>query len=69
MEIQVRIEKVQNGIIFTNENKERFVDGEPKLAINQIVDRILSALDKIGDVTIIMATPDKTEGVGSQKGY
>lgn len=69
MEIQVRVEKVQNGIIFTNEKMERFVDAEPKLAINQVIDRVISAIDTFGDVTIVIQTPDKPESVRDQKGY
>lgn len=67
MEQNLRIEKVQNGVIFTNENDDRFVDSEPKLPINEIVDRILKAVEAIGDVTVIIATPDRP--VNDRKGY
>lgn len=68
MEIRLRVEKVQNGIIFTDEKMERFVDTEPKLAINQVIDRVISAIDTIGDVMITIETLDR-EPVGNKKGY
>ena len=69
MESRLRVEKVQNGIIFTNEDFERFVDSEAKLAINQIVDRVVAALDNVGDVAILIVTPDKGNNDGQRKGY
>lgn len=69
MEIRLRVEKVQNGIIFTNEKKERFVDAEPKLAINQLIDRVISAIDTFGDVEIAVVTPDRPESAVNQKSY
>lgn len=69
MEIRLRVEKVQNGIIFTNEKMERFVDAEPKLAINQVIDRVISAIDTFGDVVIAVVTPDRPDSVGDKKGY
>lgn len=68
MERRFRIEKVKNGVIFTDDNEDRFVDHEPKEAINALVSVIMEAIEGAGDVVVAVSAPDKSGSVNLNKG-
>ena len=58
MEIRFRIEKVENGVIFTTPTGNRFVSPDIDPATNEISKCIASELDNKRDCTVIVLTPD-----------
>ena len=68
MEQRFRIEKVKNGVIFTDNNEDRFVDHEPKEAINALISVITDAIAEVGDVVVVVSAPDKAGSVNLNKG-
>lgn len=68
MEQRFRIEKVKNGVIFTDNNEDRFVDHEPKEAINALISVIMGAIEEAGDVVVVVSAPDKSGSVNLNKG-
>lgn len=68
MEQRFRIEKVKNGVIFTDDNEDRFVDHEPKEAINALVTVIMGLIEETCDVMVVVSAPDKSGNVNLKKG-
>lgn len=58
MEIRFRIEKVENGVIFTTPNGGRFVSPEISPAIDEISKCIASELDEKRECAIVVLTPE-----------
>lgn len=58
MEIKFRIEKVENGVIFTTPNGSRFVSPEINPAIDEISKCIASELDGKRECAVVVFTPD-----------
>lgn len=58
MEIRFRIEKVENGVIFTTPNGSRYVSPEINPAMDEISKCIASELDEKKDCAVVVFTPD-----------
>ena len=59
METRFRIEKVENGVIFTTPNDNRFVSPDINPATEEICRYISSVLEEKRDCAIIVFTPDE----------
>lgn len=58
MEFRFRIEKVENGVIFTTPNEARFVSPEINPALDEISRCIASELEEKRECAIVVITPD-----------
>lgn len=59
MEIRFRLEKVENGVIFTTQNGSRFVSMDVNPPMDEICKCIASELDEKRDCAVVVFTPEE----------
>lgn len=65
MEIRFRLEKVENGVIFTVQNGSRFVSQDINPPMDEICKCISSQLEEKRDCAIVVLTPDNDPKPGN----